>query len=168
MITMQSWMFLPNFERLREEFYRETRVVALAHLGPRAFDTISGDVVSTTVFSVQKLSDAQDAKGVFVRLIEGSSEAEKAKMLVDTVSETRVDILHVASIAEVSDIPGKPLAYWLGAKFGDVFAASDLLGEVFPVRTGLQTCDNERFIRTWTEVSHHSIGFGAGSIAAVS
>ncbi len=166
MITMQSWMFLPNFERLREEFYRETRVVALAHLGPRAFDTISGDVVSTTVFSVQKLPDARDAKGLFVRLVEGRSEAEKAKMLVDAVSKKRADILHVASITEVSDIPGKPLAYWLGEKFGAVFRSSDSLGEVFPVRTGLQTCDNDRFIRLWTEVSHHSIGFGTGSIAA--
>lgn len=163
MVTMQSWMFLPNFEKLREKLFRETRFVSLAHLGPRAFDSIGGDIVSTTAFSLQKVLQAQGARGTFLRLVEGRSEAEKVQMLVDALSNERGGIKHVTSISELPDIPGKPIAYWLGPKFNDVFDSSDLIGEVFPVRTGLQTGDNDRFVRLWTEVDSSSASLKGGT-----
>lgn len=48
MITMHSWMFLGSYEKLRKKLIRETIVVSMAHLGPRAFEDIGGEVVQTT------------------------------------------------------------------------------------------------------------------------
>ena len=40
MITMQSWMFLDSFHRLRSNLLQTTPLVSMAHLGARRIDTI--------------------------------------------------------------------------------------------------------------------------------
>jgi len=50
LVTMQSWMFLSSLRAMRAQVLSATTISTLAHLGPRAFDSISGEVVSTTAF----------------------------------------------------------------------------------------------------------------------
>jgi len=50
MITMQSWMFLSSFEKLRINILEIYEIDTMVHLGPRAFEQIGGEVVSTTAF----------------------------------------------------------------------------------------------------------------------
>ena len=45
MITMQSWMFLSSFEKLRRSLLCNQWIVSMLHLGTRAFDSIGGEVV---------------------------------------------------------------------------------------------------------------------------
>ena len=56
MVTMQSWMFLSSFEKMRERMLRETTIQTMAHLGARAFGSISGEVVQTTAFVLNNSS----------------------------------------------------------------------------------------------------------------
>lgn len=64
MITMQSWMFIASFEKLRDLLLSRTRIVGMAHLGTNAFDSIGGDVVSTTAFVLMNTC-SNSAAGVF-------------------------------------------------------------------------------------------------------
>ncbi len=80
MITMQSWMFLSSFEDLRASILNEKTIVSMAHLGARAFDTIGGEVVSTTAFVLSN-QHVPDYRGGYVRLVDGQNEAEKAAMM---------------------------------------------------------------------------------------
>jgi len=54
MITMQSWMFLSSFEKLRVKILKNHKIDTLVHLGPRAFEEIGGEVVQTVAFVIQK------------------------------------------------------------------------------------------------------------------
>ena len=85
MVTMQSWMFLSTYEKLRAKLLEEKTILSMIHLGPRAFDSIGGEVVSTTAFV---LSNAHFPrfKGDFIRLVEGNSEEEKQKILNEALS----------------------------------------------------------------------------------
>lgn len=76
MITMQSWMFLSSFEKLRNYILDKNTIISMAHLGARAFDSIGGEVVSTTAFVLEN-AHHPDYKGAYVRLVDGNSEAEK-------------------------------------------------------------------------------------------
>ena len=87
MITMQSWMFLSSFEALRNRILGQHTIVSMAHLGARAFDSIGGEVVSTTAFVLEN-RHRPEYRGAYVRLVDGSSEAEKAA----TVSYTHLDV----------------------------------------------------------------------------
>ena len=80
MITMQSWMFLSSFESLRARILGQHTILSMAHMGARAFDSIGGEVVSTTAFVLEN-QHKPEYKGAYVRLVDGNSEAEKATML---------------------------------------------------------------------------------------
>lgn len=80
MITMQSWMFLSSFESLRVRILGQHTILSMAHMGARAFDSIGGEVVSTTAFVLEN-QHKPEYKGVYVRLVDGNSEAEKSTML---------------------------------------------------------------------------------------
>ena len=53
MITMHSWMFLSSYEKLRTKLSR-IATINMIHLGARAFEEISGEVVQTTSFVMRK------------------------------------------------------------------------------------------------------------------
>ena len=88
MITMQSWMFLSSFEKLRASILEDNTILSMAHLGPRAFDSIGGEVVSTTAFVLEN-AQHPDYKGAYIRLVDGNNEAEKDGMLRDVVMQVR-------------------------------------------------------------------------------
>lgn len=85
MITMQSWMFLSSFEKLRRKLLEQKCIVSMAHLGPRAFDTIGGEVVSTTAFVLQN-APHPEYKGTYIRLVDGNDETEKLQMLKEAIN----------------------------------------------------------------------------------
>ena len=84
MITMQSWMFLSSFEKLRRKLLDENTILSMAHLGARGFDSIGGEVVQTTAFTMTN-TFIPDYKGAFIRLVDGDNEAEKAAMFQEAV-----------------------------------------------------------------------------------
>ncbi len=83
-INMQSWMFLSSYEQLREWLLKHTTIITMAHLGARAFDSISGEVVSTTAFVIENAAYPNYA-GAYIRLVDGKSEAEKSRMLLEAI-----------------------------------------------------------------------------------
>ena len=88
MITMQSWMFLSSFEALRARILNQHTIVSMAHLGARAFDSIGGEVVSTTPFVLEN-AHKPDYRGSYLRLVDGNSEAEKMEMMAQAVAQGR-------------------------------------------------------------------------------
>ena len=84
MITMQSWMFLSSFEKLRTKLLDENTILSMAHLGARGFDSIGGEVVQTTAFTMTNTL-IPNYKGAFIRLVDGNNEAEKAAMFQEAV-----------------------------------------------------------------------------------
>ena len=153
MVTMQSWMFLSSFQKMRERILRETTIGTMAHLGARAFGSISGEVVQTTAF-VLKNSLVESYKPTFFRLLDGD-EAEKRTALAS--GEKRFD---ATAQDEFKNIPGSPMAYWVSESMRAVFTAFPRLDTFASPRKGMVTADNPRFIRCWHEVSASNTGRG--------
>jgi hypothetical protein len=86
MITMQSWMFLSSFESLRSHILNQHTILSMAHLGARAFDSIGGEVVSTTAFVLEN-AHKPAYRGAYLRLVDGNSEAEKMEMLAKAIEQ---------------------------------------------------------------------------------
>lgn len=84
-INMQSWMFLSSYEKWREWLLQHKTIITMAHLGSRAFDSISGEVVSTTAFVIVNQAYLQ-YQGAYFRLVDGKSEAEKRQMLLSSIA----------------------------------------------------------------------------------
>ena len=88
MITMQSWMFLSSFEALRGRILNQHTILSMAHLGARAFDSIGGEVVSTTAFVLEN-AHKPHYRGAYLRLVDGNSEAEKMAMMTQAIEQGR-------------------------------------------------------------------------------
>ncbi len=150
MVTMQSWMFLSSFEKMRTWLLRAKTIGTMAHLGARAFGSISGEVVQTAAF-VLKNRPPQTYKPVFFRLLNGG---EEDKRLALASGEHRFD---EAAQDEFKKVPGSPVAYWASGAFRALFESNENLGSKLTTRQGLATGDNNRFVRVWQEVCIDSI-----------
>ena len=156
MVTMQSWMFLSSFEKMRERMLQEKTIGTMAHLGARAFGSISGEVVQTTACILQNRSP-QGYKPVFFRLLDGG-EAEKSMALAN--GEKRFDM---TAQDEFKKLPGSPVAYWVSARVRAVFEEGTLLGKLLDAKQGLATADNDQFLRRWHEVDHGKCSYDSKS-----
>jgi len=151
MITQHAWMFLSSFEKLRLKLLN-IDMVNMAHLGPRAFEEIGGEVVQTTSF-VLRQSHIKNHKGVYCRLIEPTTQQGKEKMYL--AGENR----YATAQDNFSKIPGSPIAYWVSRNALENFKKAKPLIYYSRPRVGQNTGDNDRFLRFWYEVPFLRIGF---------
>ncbi len=153
LITRHGWMFISSFEKLRAKLLHEKQLSSLIHLGARAFDSISGEVVQAAAF-VFANRQSPNARVAFRDLRQGRSEAEKEALF--RLPET----LHVSSASQFLTIPGAPLCYWLSPRAIVAFSQHPRLGDLATIRAGLQTGNNPRFLRLWHEVAWSTVGLG--------
>lgn len=156
MITMQSWMFLSSFEALRSQITGQGTLLSMAHLGARAFDSIGGEVVSTTAFVVATVNHVE-YKGEYVRLVDGKSEEEKDRALREVIQNSDCGWFFRAAAADFKKIPGSPIAYWVSEKFIKIFS-NNKIASVTISDGQTKTGDNDKFLRMIWEVSQRSCG----------
>lgn len=162
MITMQNWMFLSSYEAFRAMLLSRSPVLAMAHLGSRAFDTISGEVVSTTAFVLGNRRQ-QTNGGLYSRLTDCQSEREKEERFLSILSSARSgaqDDFYRASYDDFQQIPGSPVVYWASDRVRSAFGRLPPLSKLLETREGLTTGSNEKFLRLWHEVGRCRIRFG--------
>ncbi|MCB5271573.1 MAG: BREX-1 system adenine-specific DNA-methyltransferase PglX [Candidatus Cloacimonetes bacterium] len=152
MITMQSWMFLATFENLRNKILHETTLDTLSHLGPRAFDSIGGEIVQTCAFVLTNRR-LPSQRGGYSRLVEGRSEQEKSSMLLEAAKNPNCEWLYRVSTEDLNMIPGRPFTYWLSQSMRELFVRFPALSDALTVTGGMTTADNGRFLRLWHEIS---------------
>lgn len=58
-----------------------------------------------------------------------------------------------ASAADFKKIPGSPIAYWVSDKEIGIYTSNKLLGNICYPKKGLDTGENDKFIRFWHEIS---------------
>ncbi|MEN2348446.1 BREX-1 system adenine-specific DNA-methyltransferase PglX [Lactobacillus helveticus] len=159
MITMHSWMFLSNFEKLRKEIQNHT-IINMAHLGTRAFGDIGGEVVQTTTFILQK-AKREEYLGSYERLVDYGSQDDNEKMYLEMENgKDNNDVYHVDQL-NFDKIPGSPIAYWASENLIKDFE-ENRIKDVGTVRSGIMV--NKSFTRFWFEVDINKIQLNSTSI----
>lgn len=151
MVTMQSWMFLGSFEKMRNRLIDEKAIVSMAHLGPRAFDAIGGEVVSVTAAVLY--NSVSHMKGAYFRLVDIVGSEPKREKLLEAISNPTRGWFYRADASTFHDIPGTPIAYWASEAVHDAFRKGCPLDSIGHPRVGIQTGENARFLRLWWEVN---------------
>ena len=159
MITQQAWMFLSSYEKIRG-FLVKKNLVNMVHLGARAFEDIGGEVVQTTSF-VFRTIECRDYKGVYSRLIEGSSQQEKERLFLNKAH------VYVIKHAVFSKIPGSPFAYWVPRGILNSFELGVTLDKIASIVTGISTGNNDDYLRLWYELPFSSIALYEKSMANI-
>ena len=151
MITQHSWMFLSSFEKLRAKMLSRT-FINMAHLGPRAFEEIGGEVVQTTSFVIGA-KRIPDYVATYARLVDYSSQ--KAKENAFLAKEKLVECKQ-----EVFDLmPAQIISYWIQPELIEAFKQGSGVGEIGNPKQGIIPGNVNEFLRLWYEVDVRKIGF---------
>ena len=153
MINQHSWMFLVTFEKLRKYINDNINTVNMLHLGTRAFDEIGGEVVQTTTFVFRNQRNTEYFAS-YIDLTKGESEKEKEKIFLQK------EKIYKVKSSNYDNLPFNVIGYWLNDNIISTFKNSKKIQNVADAKKGLDTADNERFLRLWQEVNINSIGIG--------
>ncbi|QXB95493.1 DNA methyltransferase [Aeromonas sp. FDAARGOS 1406] len=108
-VLPQNWLFLTSYKKFREKLLTEQTWNLLARLGPRAFETISGEVVQAILITLSKGVAPKDAflRGVDVSAsktaTEKSDECRKSDIFAVKQSEQKNNPDYVITIKVSSD-----------------------------------------------------------------
>jgi len=119
MINQHSWMFLSSYEKLREELLKKHSIVSMLHLGPRAFEELSGEVVQSTAFVLQNGGGA--SSGTYHRLVDDSNIHKKESSFL-----AKNSVFENIPQTNFAKIPGSPIAYWISGEFRKIFDAEKI------------------------------------------
>ena len=157
MINMQNWMFLISYLELRESLITNYSIDSMLHLGPGLFDELAGEVVQSTSFIITNCTPVADTKATYYRLIGGNCCHAKEQMFLNR-EKAFVNVLQTT----FNKIPGNPIVYWTSETLTSAFANVQLNSQ-FPVKKGMDTGDNEMFLRLWYEPVFFKVGYNQKS-----
>ena len=143
MVTMQSWMFLSSYEKLRTKLLDNYTLSNLMHMENMVMHIAFGTAVAC--FGKDKINNY---KGTYNQIKLCDLEDDIPKEF--PVKENRFAQVNTENF---SKIPGSPIAYWCNSKVIKVFSHSKLLGNNVPTKKGMDTGNNDYFIRLWYEIS---------------
>ncbi|MBZ5201994.1 BREX-1 system adenine-specific DNA-methyltransferase PglX [Planomicrobium chinense] len=152
MMTPFTWMFISSHEKLRRHIVSKFSFSSLVQLEYSAFEEAT---VPICTFVIQKQD--KDPVGEYIRLSE--LRGDQGNFLREAVINNAVSYRYRVNSKNFNNIPGAPIAYWADESIYAAFKNYPSLDEVADVRVGLQTSDNERFLRFWWEVDYSKIGF---------
>ena len=163
MVTMQSWMFLSSYEKLRLQLTEKSSIKTLIHMGNMVMGIAFG-----TSGTVWKASGKHKEKGAFCYIEYEDLDASQIPIAFpphndgNSTSQTG-DWLHRASSEDFSKIPGGPIAYWLSEPLRKTFSTNQKLSDCFTPKQGMATGDNDTFLRYWPEINISDANFHANS-----
>lgn len=159
-VTMESWMFLSSFEKLRKNILDLVSIQSMVHmpyLGKGG--TSMGISFGTSAFVLHKLKNPT-YEGRFCCLRHYETDERGVPLQFPPKNER----LSHASAADFKKIPGSPIAYWASKGIFNAFEKFPSLEDIGLVRQGASTSDNTQFLRLWYEVTYRKIGFKIKSL----
>lgn len=150
LVTMQSWMFLSSFEKLRKGLLAKYTLSNLMHMENGVMGIAFGTAVSifrnipltsfNGTYHQIKYHDVQNGDPVFL-----------------PIAGNRYNRTNQANLGVV---PGNPIAYWIPETLIQLWGKEKLLDSIAPVRKGsLVSKDNLTLLRYWFEPSIWRIDF---------
>lgn len=174
-IIPPSWTFLGSFETFRVKLLKTQVIDSFLHLSRGVFGADFGSV--SCVLTNQKPNE--ESVGTYFRLIARTFQEFDQKHLKELFENTLVNkqfkfdfktySKNLSSIdhsdngskiyypninqLELIEIPGVPLtAYFASVSLKKLLCKGESVGQLFDVKSGLSTGDNDTFIRFWQEV----------------
>jgi type II restriction/modification system DNA methylase subunit YeeA len=154
MVTMQSWMFLSSFEKMRQGLLKNSTIETMVHMGNGVMKIAFG--TNATIFINSHINGYISS----FSYCENEDINEHGVPFDFPVQNNR---LKNTPSDEFQKIPGNPIAYWIEESVFKLVKNSQTLGNIALARMGLATGNNAKYVRLWHEISHDNFGIGLES-----
>ena len=136
-VTPQNWLFLGTYKKLRKRLLEGVEWNAVARLGPRAFETITGEVVNVALLTLTRRPSTAGHGFVGVDASAGNTPTDKDEALREG------EAVFAGQIAQVSN-PDSRVAFEFDAN-------AILLANHATASQGIPTSDAPLFLRRFWE-----------------
>lgn len=191
MITQPSFLFLSSFEKLRKKIMKSNTIENLIHMGRGIFGIDFGSVAFTlrkaknTKFICKSFKlhertfqyiDVDDIKKIFLAakkddqyrfdfsLYNNDNIEDINDGGSEVISTGARKVVYYSTTEDYEKIPGVPIAYWISKRLFKIFENEKCIGNYAEPRVGLQTGENEKFVRLWTEIDYTKMKTDAGTL----
>ena len=159
LINQDSWMFTVSYKQFRETLLKsKVHIESLVHLGPHAFAEIGGEKVKTTTFVFGNYPSSN--KGCYISVYDSKYYYQKEQLTLEAIRNRNCGWFYIVGQNSFENIEGNPISFWGSESIYETYSRNRSLSAVANPCVGLQTADNERFLRLWFEVEQSRIGFG--------
>lgn len=158
-VTPYVWMFISSYEELRKKLVSQNTIKSLIQLEYNAFEPACIPVCAYTISKAH----VKDYVGSYIKLSDFKGHENQAPKTLEAIQNPSCGWFFNAKPDDFNKIPGSPIAYWVSEKVREIFDLNPTMSEVANAAVGLQTGDNNRFLRFWQEVAIQKVGFGMES-----
>ncbi|WP_375328582.1 BREX-1 system adenine-specific DNA-methyltransferase PglX [Microcystis sp. BLCC-F210] len=155
-MTPFTWMFLSSYEKLRTRILSKSTITSLVRPEYHAF--FESAYVPICAFTLYQ-QFLPNYKGAFIDLQQFYGVDIQPVKALEAIKNPNCGWFYRASASDFKKIPGNAIAYWVSDRVLEIFATSEKLENIAKAVVGLQTGDNDRFLRLWFEVEYQNIGF---------
>jgi hypothetical protein len=148
-VTPFNWMFISSFQKMRQWMLAATLLRNLVQLETNAFEPA---MVTVCVFTCQN-THAAAFRGSFIRLSEFRGSDSQPLRTLEAIRNRECGWFHSVPLSSFEATPGNVIAYWVSENTCKLFGSSEPLDAFARIGKGLDTGDNELFLRQWHEVS---------------
>ena len=149
MVTMQSWMFLSSFEKLRKKLIECTTISNLLHMDNMVMKIAFG--TSATVFRKVEMIN-YNSTFYHVKLSDVENEIVNPLFFNDKNK-------FISNQSNFNKVPGNPISYWVPDEIIKIYDKGFKLEEIGDVRQGMIPGNSNYFLKFWYEVDINKIGF---------
>ncbi|SDS36076.1 BREX-1 system adenine-specific DNA-methyltransferase PglX [Christiangramia echinicola] len=146
-MTPFVWMFIYSYEKLRKIIIDNHFINNLIQLEYSGFD---GATVPICTFTLRK-QNINKGRGNYIRLSNFKGAANQAPKTLEAIQNPNCGWRYRANHKDFQEIPGMPIGYWASTTDVKIFKENTFLGEISNPKKGLDTGDNDRFLRLWFE-----------------
>lgn len=151
--TSNSWMFLSSYERLRQKIVNENTIDSLVQLSVHGFHGIAAQVCTF----VLRNKHVAGYRGGYVRLNDFDHWTLQEGKTLEAIKNPDCGWFYRRDADTFKQIPGTPIAYWLGAGSTLSFSEGKPLSEMGSLAQGLKCGDTDRFVRCWYECAARNV-----------
>ncbi|MDV0429482.1 BREX-1 system adenine-specific DNA-methyltransferase PglX [Lactiplantibacillus sp. DA1] len=155
MVTMQSWMFLSSFEKMRKNILTKYTISNLMHME----NNVMGIAFGTAVTILRNIL-LPDFSGTYHQI--KTTDVTKGIPAVVPITGNRFNRTNQAKFKE---IPGYKISYWASSEILSAFKYP-LIRKYGNVKSGIMVKSD--FTKEWYEVSNEDILFNATNISQMS
>ena len=151
LVTPLTWMFISSYEKVRKDILNNHSISSSVKPSYTAFFEMAS--VQFVAFTIKK--EVTGYQGTFFDLgYLGSADEQpiRLKEKLDNNSSSQCTSL------DFLKLPSAIVAFWLNEKMREAFVHGELLGTFTKAAVGLQTGNNDRFVRYWFEIDYSKLG----------
>lgn len=154
MVTPYVWMFISSYEDLRETLLNDTNISTLIQLEYNAFPAAC---VPVATFVLQKTS--QKYEGSYIKLSDFKGVDNQAPKTIEAIYDHDCGYYYETNQENFKKMPGSPITYWASDSISKAFSEYRKISHFGESKSGMQTGNNNLFLRLWYEVSNNTIEF---------